>query len=92
MKTVILFISIVNFSLFSQEIPLNDPSYSVHNYKHPNKAAAAAKRDSSRGVRVSIDATNRDYKKVASKQTESVLKIIQKDNNLKRVNYKMPNN
>ncbi len=92
METVILFISIVSFSLFSQEIPLNDPGYSVHNYKHPNKAAAAAKRDSSRGIRVSVDETSRDYKKIASKQTESVLKIEQKESNLKRVNYKMPNN
>ena len=30
----------------------NDPMYSTHNYKHPNKAAAAQRRDSATGVAV----------------------------------------
>ena len=92
METVILFASIINMSLFSQVIPPNDPSYSIHNYKHSNKATLVAKRDTNRGVRVLRDETIRDYKKVASKQVENVLKIENNDINLKRVNYKMPNN
>lgn len=30
-------------SLFAQEVPKNDPGFSVNNYKHPNKAKAAQK-------------------------------------------------
>ena len=30
----------------------NDPTYSTHNYKHPNKAAAAAKWANKEGIRV----------------------------------------
>ncbi len=92
METVIVFVSIINMSLFSQVIPLNDPSYSIHNYKHSNKAILVAKIDTNIGIRVLRDETIRDYKKVASKQVENVLKIENKGNNLKRVNYKMPNN
>lgn len=32
----------------------NDPMYSVHNYKHPNKAAAAQRRASKTGVTVNL--------------------------------------
>ncbi|MES2519647.1 MAG: hypothetical protein V4585_16140 [Bacteroidota bacterium] len=92
MGTTILMISLMNLGLFTQEIHVNDPGYSIHNYKHTNKAAAVAKRDTNKGVRVSYDVTNRDYKKIAAKDSEKVLKIFKPYDNLVRKNYKMPNN
>ncbi|WP_338876834.1 hypothetical protein WBJ53_14370 [Spirosoma sp. SC4-14] len=45
----------------------NDPTYSTHNYKHPNKAAAARKWESKTNVAVEAPAPNdarlADYKK-----------------------------
>ncbi|QJW90093.1 hypothetical protein HNV11_12265 [Spirosoma taeanense] len=45
----------------------NDPTYSTHNYKHPNKAAAARRWEASEGVSVRQpapgDARLADYKK-----------------------------
>jgi len=78
-----------------QEIHANDPGYSINNYKHVNKARAVAKRDTNRGVRVSFDETNRDYKKPTVKDKENVLQIFRNTNDkdyLKVKNYKMPNN
>ena len=77
-----------------QEIHVNDPGYSIHNYKHVNKAKAVAKRDTNRGVRVSFDETYRDYKKPLIKDKENVLQIFRNVDDreyLKRKNYKMPN-
>lgn len=77
-----------------QEIHANDPGYSIHNYKHVNKAKAVAKRDTNRGVRVSFDETYRDYKKPTVKGKENVLQIFRPTDDkdyLKRKSYKMPN-
>jgi hypothetical protein len=97
METIILFAGLLNFGTISQEIYANDPGYSIHNYKHPNKAKAVAKRDTNRGIRVSFDQTNRDYKKPVSNSNkkENVLQIFRATDDkdyLKRKNYKMPNN
>lgn len=95
MYTLILLVTLLNFGTISQEIHANDPGYSIHNYKHVNKAKAVAKRDTNRGVRVSYDETSRDYKKPSVKSKENVLQIFRPTESkdyLKVKNYKMPNN
>ena len=74
MKMITLIASLMSLEMVGQEIPVNDPGYSTHNYKHFNKAAVVAKRDTNSGIRVSFDETNRDYKKPASKNKENVLR------------------
>ena len=95
MKTILLLAFLLfSYGTFAQNIPTNDPGYSLHNYKHVNKAMAIAKRDTNKGISVSFEETNRDYKKLASKSKENTLIIIRegkKEDYLKRVNYKMPN-
>jgi hypothetical protein len=94
MKTLILIASLMSSEMAYQEIHANDPGYSIHNYKHPNKAKAVAKRDTNRGVRVSFYDTYRDYKKPSIKSKENVLQIFRNTDDkdyLKRKNYKMPN-
>ena len=95
MDTLILLATLLNFGTISQEIHANDPGYSIHNYKHVNKAKAVAKRDTNRGVRVSYDETSSDYKKPSVKSKENVLQIFRPTDSkdyLKVKNYKMPNN
>ncbi len=95
MDTLILLAALLNFGTISQEIHANDPGYSIHNYKHVNKAKAVAKRDTNRGVRASYDETSRDYKKPSVKNKENVLQVfrpIDSKDYLKVKNYKMPNN
>ena len=94
METIILLAGLLNFGTTSQEIYVNDPGFSIHNYKHTAKAKAIAKRDTSKGVTVSFDETNRDYKKPAVKGKENVLQIFRPTDSkdyLKVKNYKMPN-
>lgn len=94
MKTVILLAGLFNFGIILQEIHANDPGYSIHNYKHVNKAKAVAKKDTNRGIRTSFDETNRDYKKPVFKSRENVLQIFRQSDSkdyLKVKNYKMPN-
>ena len=94
MNTLILIASLMSSEMAFQEIHANDPGYSIHNYKHVNKAKAVAKRDTNRGVRVSFDETYRDYKKPSVKSQENVLQIFRQTDDkdyLKRKNYKMPN-
>lgn len=94
MKTILIFtFLLISYGTFAQNIPINDPGYSLHNYKHANKAMAIAKRDTNKGISVSPEETYRDYKKSASKSKENTLIIIRqgkREEYLKRVNYKMP--
>ena len=94
MKTIILIASLMSSEMVYQEIQANDPGYSIHNYKHANKAKAVAKRDTNRGISVSYDETNRDYKKPTMKSKENVLQIFRPTDSkdyLKVKNYKMQN-
>ena len=94
MKAIILIASLMSSEMVYQEIHANDPGYSIHNYKHVNKAKAVARRDTNKGIRVSFDETSRDYKKPSIKSKENVLQIFRQTDNkdyLKRKNYKMPN-
>jgi hypothetical protein len=94
MKTLILIASLMSSETANQEIHANDLGYSIHNYKHVNKAKAVVKRDMNKGVRVSFDETYRDYKKPSVKSKENVLQIFKQLDDkgyLKRNNYKMPN-
>jgi hypothetical protein len=95
MKAIILIANLISSEMANQEIHASDPGYSIHNYKHVNKAKAVARRDTNRGVRVSFDETSRDYKKPSVKSKENVLQIFRQTDNkdyLIRKNYKMPNN
>ncbi len=90
----LMLLGLLNFGTVSQEIHANDPGFSIHNYKHIAKANAVAKRDTNKGVAVSYDETNRDYKKPSVKSKENVLQIFRptdSKNYLKVKNYKMPN-
>lgn len=94
METIILLAGMINFATFSQEVNANDPGYSIHNYKHLNKAKAVMKRDTNRGIRVGFYENSRDYKKPALKSKENALQIFRQTDNkdyLKVKNYKMPN-
>jgi hypothetical protein len=94
MKTIVLLVSLFSTEIANQEIHANDPGYSIHNYKHVNKAKAVAKRDTNKGIRVSFDETYRDYKKPSVKSKENVLQIFRQTDNkdyLIRKNYKMLN-
>jgi hypothetical protein len=94
MKTLILIASLMSSETANQEIHANDLGYSIHNYKHVNKAKAVAKRDTNKGVRVSFDETYRDYKKPSVKSKENVLQIFRNTDDkdyFKSKNYKMPN-
>lgn len=94
MKTMILLVGLLNFSNISQEVYPQDPGYSIHNYKHINKAKAMAKKDTNRGIKASFVETNRDYKKPFMKKKENVLYIFKRMDEkdyLKVKNYKMPN-
>src|SRR3954463_15707405 len=55
---------------FGQKAVDHDPTYSVNNYKHPNKAAYARKHNLDKSVELPIVASeeNRDYKHPGNKK------------------------
>jgi hypothetical protein len=71
----------------------NDPSYSVHNYKHPDKAAYAKKHnmEESSDLVVNVYRQNDNYKQSFRKQesTEKVL-VKTKDKDKRNRSYKHP--
>lgn len=94
MITFVLLASLMSSEMAIQEVHASDPGYSIHNYKHVNKAKSVARRDTNSGIRVSFDETNRDYKKPTAKNKENVLQIFRPTDSkdyLKVKNYKMPN-
>ncbi|MDZ7900194.1 MAG: hypothetical protein U5N85_19500 [Arcicella sp.] len=80
-------------SAAAQDLYKNDPGYHINNYKHPNKAAHAAKKNTNT-MNVSKNvAVNRNYKQVGNNRTEKALEIVRtepKEVYLTRQNYKMP--
>ena len=57
------FISASSFAMAQSKVGKNDPTWSVHNYKHPNKAAWAAKNKTERNTFDNATvADNREYK------------------------------
>jgi hypothetical protein len=96
-KSIIFLISAILISLsgYGQKWK-SDPSYSVHNYKHPNKAAIAKKADTARLQNITymeaLVPVSRNYKAqnvgVARKpQTVQVMSLPSK-NTLINGNYK----
>ena len=78
-----------SFGALAQEIPAGDPGYSTGNYKHPNKAAAAAKKVKYVTQTEQV-VSNRNYKQsLGSKTVESGL-VIEKTSSTEPINYKMP--
>lgn len=79
--------------VFGQKGVEHDPSYSVNNYKHPNKAAYARKHNLDKSVAIPIVAAeeNRDYKHPQSKKiaTTSPAFATRKASNT-RASYKHP--
>lgn len=84
---------VASYGSFAQEVPSGDPGYSTSNYKHPNKAAAAAKKNK-KGFPISENvAINRNYKQAGTQTTEKGLSIIRnqpKEEYLTWQNPKMP--
>jgi len=77
---------------FGQKGAERDPSYSVNNYKHPNKAAYARKHNLDKSVELqTVEVTdNRDYKHPGSrKKTTSPALAATKASNT-RASYKHP--
>jgi hypothetical protein len=85
--------TIVSFAATAQDLHKNDPGYSVNNYKHPNKAAHAAKKQTNTVTISEGVVMNRNYKQAGAKTVEKSLEIIRtepKEIYLSRKNYKMP--
>jgi hypothetical protein len=85
--------TLMSYAALSQDHK-NDPSYSRHNYKHPNKAAYAKEHnlDSSVQVTSSTGKANDNYKQGFNKPTKSeksTVKVETKKNN-KNISYKHP--
>lgn len=78
MKTNIFWASVLLIAArtsFAQEIP-SDPGYSIHNYKHPNKAAAAKKFTKTLSVTEDVSVANINYKQPASTKVEKGLGFV----------------
>jgi hypothetical protein len=87
--------TIVSFAATAQDLTKNDPGYHVNNYKHPNKAAHAAKKQTNTVAISEGVVMNKNYKQVGTKTVEKSLEIIRtepKEVYLSRQNYKMPYN
>src|SRR5688572_26435524 len=80
MKRILIF----SFMIFAAQItfgqvPGNDASYSVHNYKHPNKAAYAKKHKLDKSnVAVSTEGARNDNYKRQFKKRETGKKVVVK--------------
>lgn len=98
MKKILILVSIfiiVSFASVAQDLHKNDPGYHINNYKHPNKANHAAKKNT-KTIDVSENVVvNRNYKQMGTKTSERALEIVRTDLRevyLTRQNYKMPFN
>ena len=98
MKKVMILASlftIVSLVSVAQDLHKNDPGYHINNYKHPNKAAHAAKK-STKAIDVSENVVvNRNYKQIGNKTVEKALQMVRTEPRevyLTRQNYKMPLN
>lgn len=78
----------------AQHSPKNDPSYSVNNYKHPNKAAYAKKHqmDKSSASVTNVERQNDNYKQTFRKEEPSEKAVIKtrKSKDKKNRSYKHP--
>ncbi len=74
----------------------NDPMYSIHNYKHPNKAAVVQRRSSGMGVTVNMPPSGinqvANYKMPAMQRvpTGGITVLHSPDLDVANQNYKMP--
>ena len=80
--------------VFGQKGVDSDPTYSVNNYKHPNKAAYAREHNLDKSMELPMVAAddNRDYKHPGNKKTTTTSHAFatRKASNT-RVSYKHPN-
>jgi hypothetical protein len=95
MKKLIILASmftIASFASVAQDLYKNDPGYNINNYKHPNKAAYAAKKNT-KTIEISENVVvNRNYKQMGNKTVEKALEIVRTEPSevyLTRQNYKM---
>lgn len=80
---------IASFGVLAQEIPAGDPGYNTGNYKHPNKAARAAKKVKNVAQAEQV-VSNRNYKQsLGNKTVESGL-VLERTASVEPQNYKMP--
>jgi hypothetical protein len=87
-------VALMSHVALSQDKYKNDPSYSVNNYKHPNKAAYAKKNnlDASITVSSSTGKANDDYKHGFNKpkKAERSKVSVETRKNTKNKSYKHP--
>lgn len=87
--------TIASFASIAQDLHKNATGYHINNYKHPNKAAHAAKKNT-KTIDVSESVViNRNYKQMGTKISERALEIVRTEPRevyLTRQNYKMPFN
>lgn len=80
MKRIALFVMIIlgTHFVYSQKGVQHDPSYSVHNYKHPNKAAYAKKHKLDKNVVIETEPVkgNEDYKHRFNKPEKTNKSVI----------------
>ncbi len=90
-KITLIFALVATFQIaFGQDRSKHDPTYSMHNYKHPNKAAHAMKDKSKKRnqlEKVSVSVAE-NYKQPTTKKVKNVASIearkeIRKDNSSK---------
>lgn len=89
---LITVLALVSTVVFGQDKVKNDASYSRNNYKHPNKAAYAAKHnlDNSTVITFSTDSRNEDYKHGFSKKTQKSKASVESPALKSRKTYKHP--
>ena len=77
---------------FGQSKVDNDPSYSVHNYKHPNKAAYAKKHKKDKSLTLTTNKTKskENYKNQFSKPSESEKVVVKTRKEKTNKSYKHP--
>ena len=95
MKTALIIVFVISASGFAvgQELMKNDPTYSIHNYKQPNKAAYALEHGHKNANTLEQEnaTVSENYKQQnAAKKVTKVAAISARQNVRKTESYKHP--
>lgn len=96
MKKLIILIAVMYMSILVNAQSKNDPSYSAHNYKHPNKAEYAKEHNLDKNLKLNYERGDRNlsvqnYKRQdvgAEKQSGATVPITKIENNRNGFNSK----
>jgi hypothetical protein len=85
-------LTLVTSLTFGQKRLEHDPSYSIHNYKHPNKAAYAKEHnlDKSENLKAVNVLESSDYKHPMNRRMEKKYSITTQAKTKQRGSYKHP--